>query len=480
METSSQFCNSKQNMFAIVAESGKVVHVSELDISSRGKKCNCICPLCRRQLVAKMGNVKIHHFAHLADEECGCSAEKANESALHKLAKEIFESARYVILPEIWVDGTDDPDCDPMDERQIVGKKYTDNYCFSYDTVEMEKKEEDFIPDIKLKSVRYNRELIVEIAVTHFIDEEKRKKIVQRGIATIEIDLSDFYLNSGFSRESLKTFLLDETDRHHKKWIYNRKLYEQFFPDFLSRNRKYREEKEKISRLLQQREERKRQWVEDRKREQRKCEDNTEAILNDETLYMVLRETLRNDTESERAFRECAFFREAVKIYGGLPYFCNIPVKGEIAFKCDRRIWQLYLFEKFVYKRKPYGESEGIRWIRIYIFFYKSTKWSNALNDKYIYKKNRADFLYSNSIYVDDLLSCAIKEYLTYLSGLGFISPNINCDGFSDFIDGYGYTPRILLPPTEESRKYGENLYKRLKSSDFTKEPFPDLWNSLI
>ena len=122
METSSQFCNSKQNMFAILAESGKVVHVSELDISSRGKKCNCICPLCRRQLVAKMGNVKIHHFAHLADEECGCSAEKANESALHKLAKEIFESARYVILPEIWVDGTDDPDCDPMDERQIVGK----------------------------------------------------------------------------------------------------------------------------------------------------------------------------------------------------------------------------------------------------------------------------------------------------------------------------------------------------------------------
>ena len=36
-----------------------------------------------------------------------------------------------------------------------------------------------------------------------------------------------------------------------------------------------------------------------------------------------------------------------------IPFYCDIPIYGEIVFNCDRRIWQTTLFNKFIYNRKP-------------------------------------------------------------------------------------------------------------------------------
>ena len=57
------------------------VHVDNV---AKGLACNCYCPACKEQLVAKnRGTQRIHHFAHVSGADC----EGAYETMLHKLAK---------------------------------------------------------------------------------------------------------------------------------------------------------------------------------------------------------------------------------------------------------------------------------------------------------------------------------------------------------------------------------------------------------
>lgn len=58
----------------------KVIFVSELTDLERGKACNCICPVCRKQLVAKLGPHNQWHFAHDGAE---CNLVAAQQTALH-------------------------------------------------------------------------------------------------------------------------------------------------------------------------------------------------------------------------------------------------------------------------------------------------------------------------------------------------------------------------------------------------------------
>ena len=71
----------------------KLVHIDNVP---NGLDCNCYCPYCHAQLVAKNnGKKKISHFAHYHAEDCG----KAYETALHLLAKEILCERKVLMLP---------------------------------------------------------------------------------------------------------------------------------------------------------------------------------------------------------------------------------------------------------------------------------------------------------------------------------------------------------------------------------------------
>ena len=66
-----------------------------VDQVEKGMACNCICPACKSQLVARKGEVREHHFRH---KEVHCSW----ESYLHKLGKkrlkERFDSQKEFII----------------------------------------------------------------------------------------------------------------------------------------------------------------------------------------------------------------------------------------------------------------------------------------------------------------------------------------------------------------------------------------------
>ena len=180
---------------------GQIKHINEV---SSGLSCGLFCSKCGDKLVAKKGKKQINHFAHYKVENC----KGAVETVLHKVSKEIIESKGYIVLPEISVK---------------IGEQYK-RYIFhresriEFDSIKLETKQGSIIPDIVIQ--KKNRKLYIEIAVTHFIDTNKKNILVEDKISTLEIDLSKCL--RGINRQQLEDILLDSTT--FKKWIYNARL----------------------------------------------------------------------------------------------------------------------------------------------------------------------------------------------------------------------------------------------------------------
>lgn len=184
-------------------KSGKTVHISEV---ANGDACNCTCMYCGEPLTAKQGNGgKAPHFAHKLDSKCHWK-EYEKQTYIHWRAEKLFLEEKEITLP------------------QII-RTFGNIHCLMFNggtfpitSVELEKRISDFIPDIALQIGEST--LLVEIFVTHAIDEAKKDKIRNDGrYDVIEIDLSDKAYDD-LSDDELKG-LLKDLNRIH--WIYNRR-----------------------------------------------------------------------------------------------------------------------------------------------------------------------------------------------------------------------------------------------------------------
>lgn len=131
------------------------------------------CPACKEVVIARKGNVKIHHFAHKSGTDC----QYGYQTSVHLTAKEIIEKTHKVLIPSKGI--------------TIV------------DEVRTETKIGSIIPDILVFCD--GKQYIVEIFVTHPVDENKKEKIKALDISTIEVDLSD--LKQMIDKEMLETEL---------------------------------------------------------------------------------------------------------------------------------------------------------------------------------------------------------------------------------------------------------------------------------
>ena len=179
---------------------GRQVHISALSgepDKHRGIKCELVCPACGSALIAKLGEVREHHFAHASSSPC----EYGLETALHKRAKEILEEEKRINLPEITARSEVLAGC-----KQVI-----------LDKVWLENRLGNIRPDVRATS-KEGEELLVEIYVTHEVGKKKIKRIQELGISTIEVDLSDLS-HASISDEELRSILIQGTER--KKWLYN-------------------------------------------------------------------------------------------------------------------------------------------------------------------------------------------------------------------------------------------------------------------
>lgn len=183
---------------------GRIVSVHEVE---RGAACGCVCLTCGAPLIARKGEVIAHHFAHASDTSC------EGETALHKLAKSVLESEKWIEVP-------------PCSTR--LGNIWTpvhDSFEWKAERAMPEAFMQGFRPDVLL--LAEDRLLVVEFKVTHPVPDEKIKLLIAGNFDSIEVDLAPF--RSLTSVEDVKNAVLRGAKRywlHSNALIETRKRYE--------------------------------------------------------------------------------------------------------------------------------------------------------------------------------------------------------------------------------------------------------------
>lgn len=186
---------------------------------SRGKQQALVCPGCRVPLIAKKGDTRADHFAHITRDECSWSP----ESLTHLLGKAFIVQAQAVFLPSYEVapvshyfDALEKMSCRWEWYQYIENSFFRPEYgLYEFDAIEVETRVGSIIPDIIGWTL--NQKLFIELHVTHGIDPEKLAKIQALNVSTIEINLAG-------CRDSAEIETRIKTGTH-TRWVFHRKAY---------------------------------------------------------------------------------------------------------------------------------------------------------------------------------------------------------------------------------------------------------------
>lgn len=407
-------------LYGIRRADQKSVSIGEITVA--GAACECDCPLCGRPLQACSLNGKVdryfrHHTSGQEDERRGnCDPLTANETALHRMAKQVIEEKKTILIPSKNITCVE---AGIRDLPQAV-KDELQPYEFQKETmimgrsVEIEKRLDGFIPDVSLQTDR--RELFIEILVRHKVDGEKLAKVKDHGVAMLELDLSA-YLESPVDSERISDIILGETAL--KKWIFypfpkkaieEARLFYEGQKTVISYRKREAERREAESRA--ERIEQKKKLA--RERAQQKIDD----LFQDENYAEAIRRLRSNES-----FMQCSDevwkpgwynFGECFRLTESVPFFVDIPITGEMVFQCDRRIWQGLIFNRYIYGRRENGATFNAD----NIFDVLKKDYGIPIDRDLIYKL-KSPLSRRASIW---LPLDVIVKYLDYLDMLGFIS----------------------------------------------------------
>lgn len=165
----------------------ELVHI---DDAARGQACNCTCPLCGRNLIARKGEVLTHFFAHEADEvDCNPSP----ESLVHSYAKQQLSKLKHLVLPGFEVNSlyqSHDGEVHELFWRHIP------TYCLEVKAAEVESRRYDgVVPDVLYFTER--GWVALEVYYRHAVPKEKVDRLTEDlGLTTLEINVSDLPTNA--------------------------------------------------------------------------------------------------------------------------------------------------------------------------------------------------------------------------------------------------------------------------------------------
>lgn len=180
---------------------GRLIHVNDV---IKGKDCLCTCPECGAQLIAKKGEKNQHHFAHANGADCT----GARMSALHKLAQQMIYDEKRIRAPKYQGDHIH------FDEEDIVFSEVKLEMQYQVDNVNRR-------PDCV--GIIGDKQLWIEIKVTHGVDSAKLANIKDKRIPCIEIDLSSL-LNKDYTEIDIRDVLFTDMENDMRKWLNNPEL----------------------------------------------------------------------------------------------------------------------------------------------------------------------------------------------------------------------------------------------------------------
>lgn len=367
--------------FGLKIRNNKIVHISEIPPEENGDECNCICPKCGDKLTARtLGKKNKPCFAHSNKEQC----EGSLETALHLFAKEVLKKHKKVKVPQLQIHYTIGKNYDEIaagiydemydysnrknyeygNEFEDIETKEMVDFEYEYEDIENEVKitekegykefdevvEEVNMVNIKSDIVLYkdNTEILVEIKVTHEVDENKKKKIKEQKKTAIEIDLNiddiDYY---NFDRDKVEDLIVNSA--RNKEWIYNyehvkkkQKLIS-YLLDALKKENIELKKKKKRNELRRKRE---------RAAQEKELTELLQKfnIITDPINENEKRKEWENALENNSMWKEVSSKLEITK--ENMPKYLNQEIKGDFIFDCNRRLWQSRLFLLYLYKWK--------------------------------------------------------------------------------------------------------------------------------
>ncbi|MBO7595741.1 MAG: hypothetical protein J6T70_01690 [Bacteroidales bacterium] len=160
----------------------RLVHVDEVE---NGLNCGCICPTCKCALIAKQGEIRIHHFAHQCDDD---SCLHLQETYFMR-ALEILEQAQYIKLPHYY-----SIESQTVKLKNIRANRYSDNI--------------KILPEIIAET-----EEGMEIHLRYKRIKGRGRRMIGNEFPCLELNAEQITL------ENLQDFLLNSTD--DKKWLAN-------------------------------------------------------------------------------------------------------------------------------------------------------------------------------------------------------------------------------------------------------------------
>lgn len=161
------------------------------------KEDNYYCPSCEEQLILRQGEIKVHHFAHIAENGC---RHGAPETELH-----------------LWM-------------KKCLYQRFSKTSL--YQEVKLEYRIGDCIADIYLKNMR-KQEIAIECQTSSLDITEFRRKTAYysyRGIYTLwlfsgNIELDKRMVKLVHSHGSRLNYSADEVERKCHRWFYGRIYY---------------------------------------------------------------------------------------------------------------------------------------------------------------------------------------------------------------------------------------------------------------
>jgi competence protein CoiA len=169
--------------FGLTAD-GRMVCVKEV---GRGLSCECVCPECGCNLVARKGDVTVHHFAHQPKGTTNLvSCQNGLETSIHRMAKQILSERGGLKIPSI---AASHRGLTSTGTEVSITKTTIEEHWISFDNLCLEHRIDPLRPDIV--GYRNGKPFIIEVTVSNPIIAAKREVLRALQIPALEINLGN-------------------------------------------------------------------------------------------------------------------------------------------------------------------------------------------------------------------------------------------------------------------------------------------------
>jgi len=308
---------------------------------------DAICPECGSKLIAANRNSserkRAKYFRHITKSNC------SQETLIHLWAKQIIMDEQHVLLPSHELEASA-----RIRRVEHIERKVIPENLVKLTKVEMElrvlKDGEYRIPDILAFDVK-GSEIYIEIHVTNPVTPEKKLFIEKTNVDCIEISLLPITEELLACADKFKAYVTSGADRH---WI---------------NCTRYKHEANQLEQLAYQ-QVLKKTKLKDEERKDRAKQKQDWRIKHEELLSLIRHYSEREAQNVAINNRKRAFFdsqgshhkifQVLITQFNKIPDIVNTELKGELAFKCYRTVWQWEIYKLVVGQNYRPFEPESI------------------------------------------------------------------------------------------------------------------------